>query len=584
MTVTGRAFADIVIRGGTVVDGLGSEPFRADVLITGDRIVAIDPAIGSSANHDIDARGCIVTPGFIDVHTHYDGQAIWSRRLAPSSSHGVTTVIMGNCGVGFAPCREEDHDRLVSVMEGVEDIPEIVMTSGLPWTWRTFPEYLDALESGQRDIDTAAYLPHSALRVYAMDERGAMRAPATPEDLSCMASLVVEALSAGALGFSTASVPVHRTSSGAYTPSFGAAQAELMAIATAIRRAGRGIIQMLVDFSDGDPAAHIEFMKKLSRASGGLVTFTLAQIDGRPDLWRTILELLEAANREPDVMIRAQVFPRPIGMLLGHELSLNPFTLCPSYAALASLSLERKVQELLQPDVRRRLLSELPVEPKQPLALMARNFAHIFPLGDPPVYEPAPGSSIAAQSRMKRLSPEELAYDLLLEKGGRGLLISTLANYSDYSLDPTLDMLNHPDCLPGLGDGGAHYGMICDASFPTFMLTHWTRDRDGGKLSISRAIAALTRRPALAFGFDDRGMIASGAKADVNIIDYDKLRLHAPHVCTDLPAGGKRLDQSATGYRATICSGQVIARNDAPTGATPGKVIRARSPTLHAHG
>jgi N-acyl-D-aspartate/D-glutamate deacylase len=577
MTMPGPDCADILIQGGMIIDGLGSEAFPADVLIAGDRIVAVEPSIDCRADRYIDASGCIVTPGFIDVHTHYDGQAIWSQRLSPSSSHGVTTVVMGNCGVGFAPCRDEDHDRLVSVMEGVEDIPEIVMTSGLRWAWRSFPEYLNVLEAGQRDIDAAAYVPHSALRVYAMGERGAARKPATPEDLSCMANQMEEALAAGALGFSTASVPVHRTSTGAYTPSFGAAEAELMAIATAIRRAGHGIMQVLVDFSNGDPAIHIDLLKKLARTTGRLVTFTLAQIDSRPELWRTILALLEAANREVDVMIRAQVFPRPVGMLLGHELSLNPFTLCPSYAPLAALPLQRKLLELRKPDVRHRLLSELPEQPKQPLAVMARNFEHIFPLGDPPVYEPARNASIAAQALVRHLAPEELAYDLLLEKAGRAMLLSTLANYADYSLDSTFDMLTHPQCLPGLGDGGAHYGMICDASFPTYMLTHWTRDREGAKLSITQAIASLTRQPAEAFGFKDRGVIAPRAKADINVIDYDHLALHVPQVCDDLPAGGKRLDQRASGYRATICSGQLIVHDDVPTGATPGKVIRTRS-------
>jgi N-acyl-D-amino-acid deacylase len=485
-------------------------------------------------------------------------------------------VVMGNCGVGFAPCRLEDHERLVNVMEGVEDIPEVVMTTGLPWSWRSFTEYLTALESGRRDIDVAAYVPHSALRVFVMGERGAAREPATPDDLSRMAEIVEEAIAAGAIGFSTASVPIHRTSTGAHTPSFGAAETELLAMAAAIRRAGRGIIQILFDFSVGDLEQHFELMKKLSRASGGMVTFTLVQIDIQPNLWRTMLDLLSAANREADVMIRAQVYPRPIGMLLGHNVTFNPFSLCPSYAPLAKLPLNAKLQELRKPEVRRRLLAEIPSQPKQPLAVMARNFDHIFPLGDPPIYEPRRESNVSAEASRLGQSPEERAYDLLLAEDGKALLLSTLANYSDYSLDATFEMLTHPECVPGLGDGGAHYGMICDASFTTFMLSHWTRDRAGTRLTIPQAVAALTRRPAELFRFHDRGKIAAGAKADINVIDHGRLHLHAPQVLRDLPAGGKRLDQLASGYRATICGGQVIARNDVPTGATPGKVIRAR--------
>jgi N-acyl-D-aspartate/D-glutamate deacylase len=564
---------DTLIRGGTIVDGTGSAPFRADIAVSGDRITAVAPGLRRDAQYEIDAGGCLVTPGFIDVHTHYDGQAIWSDRLSPSSAHGVTTVAVGNCGVGFAPCRRADHELLVGVMEGVEDIPEPVMTAGLPWTWESFAEYLAALEGRERDIDVTAYVPHSPLRVYVMGERGAAREAATHDDLTRMARIVEEAMALGALGFSTASVPVHRTSRGDHTPSFGAAEPELQSIAAALRRAGRGVMQVLVDTNMGASEA-VGLLERLARTSGGLVTFTLAQIDSRPHVWREILDLVERANRNPGVNLRAQVFPRPVGMLLSHALTLNPFRLCPSYGAIAELSLHEKMARLRDPELRRRLLAEQPADPLQPLHVMARNFERIYPLDEPPCYEPSPETSIAAQARLRGISPEAFSYDLLLEQNGGRLLLSALANYTHASLDTTFEMLSHPDCIPGLGDGGAHYGMICDASFPTFMLTHWVRDRCGPRLSLEQAVAALSGRPAEMFGLHDRGTIARGARADLNIIDHGRLALHVPHVAHDLPAGGRRLDQYATGYVATLVRGEVIARDDRPTAARPGRLVR----------
>jgi N-acyl-D-amino-acid deacylase len=565
---------DYVIRDGLVVDGSGGDPFYADVAVKGDRIVEIGKDLSLSGAENVDAQGCIVTPGFVDVHTHYDGQAIWSERLAPSSEHGVTTVALGNCGVGFAPCRAVDRELLVSVMEGVEDIPEIVMTEGLSWNWETFPDYLDALDMGHRDIDVAAYIPHSALRVFVMGERGANREPATSDDLVQMASLVFEALRAGAIGFATANVSVHRTSSGDPTPTFGAAEDELMAIAGAMRKAGRGVFQILVDLSVGSLDGHIRLLSRLSLASGRVVTFTLMQLNNRPTAWREVLDLVDQANCQPGVTLCAQVLPRPIGVLLSHDLTLNPFKLCPSYAPLEGLSLKRKIAELRRPELRAKLLREAPIDPRQPSFVMARLWERMFKLEDSPNYEPAPDTSIASIARKSGRTPEEVAYDMLVDQDGRNFILSAVANYSEGTLDPTYHMLRHPACIPGLGDGGAHYGLICDASFPTHFITHWTRDRNGEKLSVANVIASLSRRSALMMGLHDRGLLAAGYKADINVIDYSRLKVHVPHVSYDLPSGGRRVLQRATGYVATFVSGELIVRNDECQPNLPGKLAR----------
>ncbi|MHA3794433.1 N-acyl-D-amino-acid deacylase family protein [Rhizorhabdus wittichii] len=565
--------ADIIVRGGLVYDGTDGDPVRSDVAIRDGLIVAVEPACPLFGAEEIDATGRIVTPGFIDVHTHYDGQAIWSDRLNPSSSHGVTTVVMGNCGVGFAPCRPADRDMLVRVMEGVEDIPEIVMATGLPWDWETFPEFLARLDQRRHDIDMLAYIPHSALRVYAMGVRGANREPATEADLAMMADLVQEAIECGALGFSTSGVPIHRTRDGEHIPSFGATERELHAIAAGARRAGHGVLQILVDLSE-EPARKMRMLADLSKASGLLVTFTLAQRNSEPRAYRDVLAMLDALNAEPGVRVKAQVFPRPIGMIMNHDLTMNPFRLCPSYAAIADLPIDEKLAQLRTPAIRQALLSETPNDAGQPLFLISRAFPCIYELGDPPNYEQPPERSIAGRAAALGVAPEELAYDLLLENGGRTLLLAAIGNYPDGNLDATFEMLRHPHCVPGLGDGGAHYGLICDSSYPTFTLTHWTRDRAGERWDLGEAIAALSHRSAQLAGLSDRGRIAVGLRADINVIDYAGLQLHAPTVHRDLPGGGRRLSQAATGYAATIVGGVVIARNDTPSGALPGRLVR----------
>ncbi len=563
---------DLVLRNGTVIDGTGGEPFVADVAVKDGKIAALGTFAGRGGE-EIDAKGHLVTPGFVDIHTHYDGQAIWSQTLAPSSLHGVTSVVMGNCGVGFAPCRAADRELLVSVMEGVEDIPEIVMTSGLEWEWESFPEYLSALARRAHDIDFATQIPHSALRVYAMGRRGAEREPATPEDLALMQKLVREAIGAGALGFATSRIFIHRTASGAHIPSYDAAEDELQAIAETLKEMGKGTLQFVLGMPWRDLASEVELVARLARASGRPASFSLAQDNSRPDSWRDALAICARAKQDGAV-VNAQVFPRGVGMIIGHDVSVNPFCLCPSYQALGILPFAQKIAALKDPSLRARLLSEKPLDPVAPLAVMGRYFERMFELSDPPNYEPPLSQSIAARARASNQSAEELVYDLLLENDGHKRLYVILTNYAAGNLDCVLEMMQSNETILGLGDGGAHYGMICDSGYPTFVLTHWTRDRHGAKLPLPRAIRALAHDPAAAVGLHDRGMIKQGCKADLNVIDYDKLSLPAPFVVSDLPAGGKRLMQQANGYAATIVSGEIIRRNGEATGKLPGRLVR----------
>ena len=561
---------DCVIRGGNIVDGTGRDAFIADIAIQDGRIVEIGKIAGTGTE-EIDAAGRLVTPGFIDIHTHYDGQAIWSSRMNPSSSHGVTTVVMGNCGVGFAPCRKDDHELLINVMEGVEDIPGAVMSAGLAWDWETFPEYLDALDARPRDIDTAVYLPHSPLRVYAMGERGANREAATPDDLARMSELACEAVEAGAMGFATSRLHIHRTADGAAIPSFKSSEAELQAIASGMKKAGKGIIQVVMDFPD-ERWSGVNMLKRLGQESGRPVTFTLGSGNSGPEGWREALQLVEEANSS-GVSITAQVFPRPIGLVQGHRLSINSFSECPSYKAMAELSHDQRMAELRKPEVRARLLSEKPGEGTM-LAMLARNYDWMFPLQDPPDYEPPAESSVGAVARARGVAPEEVIYDWLLEDDGKAMVYVALGNFYNAKLDSVREMLQHKDTVLGLGDGGAHYGMICDASYPTFMLSHWTRDRPEGRLTIPWAVKALAQDPARAVGLNDRGILAPGYKADINIIDYDRLALNQPTVVYDLPAGGRRLDQTARGYDVTMVAGKVTYRSGQPTGELPGRLVR----------
>ncbi|GAS97712.1 amidohydrolase 3 [Mycolicibacterium canariasense] len=567
---------DLVIRNGTIVDGSGGAPYVGDVAVTDGMITAVG-AVPGTGSREIEATGLLVTPGFVDLHTHYDGQAIWSDRMTPSSAHGVTTAVMGNCGVGFAPCRAGDHETLVDVMAGVEDIPGVVMVDGLPWTWETFPEFLDALDSRRRDIDVAAFLPHSPLRVYVMGRRGVDREPATPEDLSQMRKLAAEAVQVGALGFASSRLTIHKTESGRPIPSYDAGHDEIEAIALGVKDAGGGLIQFVPDLLAADYEGALQAVFDVAADVGLPVTFTLAIGNAGPALHLDALRMVEKANAGGGE-ITAQIFPRPIGLVIGLELSGNPFITYPSYRAIEGLPLAERVAQMRKPEVRERILNDTPAGDGHPLMFAVQAWDYIFPLGDPPNYEPDPSDSIAARAAARGVSPLEEAYDRLLDDDGRAMLLVTLANFRDGSLDTVADLIRRDDVVLGLGDGGAHYGMICDASFPTYMLTHWVRDRATGRLGIAEVVRELTTVPARVAGLADRGRIAVGYKADLNVIDHDALALHKPTVAHDLPAGGRRLDQTADGYVATIVSGEIIAERGQPTAARPGKLIRGRQP------
>jgi N-acyl-D-aspartate/D-glutamate deacylase len=567
---------DLIIRNGTIVDGLGGEPYLGDVAVREGSIAAVGSVNGDTAAREIDATGLLITPGFVDLHTHYDGQSIWSERLTPSSAHGVTTVVMGNCGVGFAPCRQEDHDVLVDVMAGVEDIPGVVMTDGLPWNWETFPEYMDALDTGKRDIDVAAYLPHSPLRVYVMGQRGADREPATAEDLARMRALAKEAIEAGALGFATSRFTIHKTESGSPIPSYDAAREEIEEIARGVVDGGGGLLQFVPDIPAGGYQSVLQTVFDVAEDVGLPVTFTLVVANAGDPTWPDAITMIEKSNAAGGD-VTAQLLPRPIGLVMGLQLSANPFVLYPSYQEIAHLPLAERVAEMRKPEVRARILADKPGV-GHPILIVTQMWDYIFPLDDNPNYEPDPADSVGARARARGVNPMEEAYDRLLDDDGRAMLLVATSNLQNNSLDTVGELLHRDDVVLGLGDGGAHYGMICDASYSTYFLAHWARDRKSGRFTVPAAVRELTSVPARIAGLGDRGRIAVGYKADLNVIDHAALRVHKPVITHDLPAGGRRLDQTADGYVATIVSGEVIAENGMPTDARPGRLIRGRQP------
>ena len=567
---------DLIIRNGTIVDGLGGEPYVGDVAVRDGVIEAVGSLSGNTAEREIDATGLLVTPGFVDLHTHYDGQAIWSERMTPSSAHGVTTVVMGNCGVGFAPCRQEDHDVLVDVMAGVEDIPGVVMTDGLPWNWETFPEYLDALEAGRRDIDVAAYLPHSPLRVYVMGQRGADREPATADDLATMRALAKEAIEIGALGFASSRLTIHKTESGLPIPSYAAAREEIEEIARGVVDGGGGLLQFVPDIPAGGYQHVLQTVFDVAEDVNLPVTFTMVVANSGDPTWPDAINMIEKANAAGGD-VTAQLLPRPIGLIIGLQLTANPFVLYPSYQEIAHLPLAERVAEMRKPEVRARILADKPGH-GHPILYVAQMWDWIFPLDDNPNYEPNPADSIGARARARGVNPMEEAYDRLLDDDGRAMLLVATSNLEHNSLNTVGELLHRDDVMLGLGDGGAHYGMICDASYSTFFLAHWARDRKSGRFTVAEAVRELTSVPARVAGLGDRGRIAVGYKADFNVIDHAGLRLHKPIITYDLPAGGRRLDQTAEGYVATGVSGEVIAENGVPTAARPGKLVRGRQP------
>ncbi|HEV7158275.1 MAG TPA: amidohydrolase family protein [Caulobacteraceae bacterium] len=562
-----RAY-DLVIRGGEVFDGSGEAGLEADVAVK-DGVIAEVGKIAGEGTEEIDARGHIVTPGFVDIHTHYDGQATWDQRMQPSSWHGVTTVVMGNCGVGFAPCRADDHDRLVRLMEGVEDIPFPVLSEGLPWNWESYPDYLDALAARAFDVDIGSQLPHAALRVFVMGQRGVDREPATAADTAAMGLLARQAAEAGALGFGTSRTLNHRTSDGALIPTLTAGEDELTGIALGFKAAGAGVLQVVSDFTE--PEVEFAMLRRVVERSGRPLSFTLVQSPVDPSAYKTLLAALDEAVAA-GLPMTAQVAARAVGVLLGLELTINPFSQYPTWREIAALPLASKVARLNDPEFRARLLAD---HPRDGARRMPTAFGRMYPMTEAPDYEPSAEASVDAEAARRNLTAEEVALDHMLSNGGRGLLYVPFLNYCEGSLDAAHAMLTHPSSVPGLSDGGAHVGMICDGSYPTTMIAHWTRDRTRGpRLPLAKVISMQTRDTARTVGLNDRGLIAPGYRADLNVIDHARVALAAPQVTYDLPSGGRRLVQKAGGYVATILAGQVTYRSGEATGALPGRLVR----------
>jgi N-acyl-D-aspartate/D-glutamate deacylase len=564
---------DLVIRRGTVVDGTGAKRRQADVAIEGGRIAAVAPDLGPG-RREIDARDQLVTPGWVDIHTHYDGQVTWDPHLTPSGWNGVTTVVMGNCGVGFAPVRPGQQAFLIQLMEGVEDIPGTALSEGIRWAWESFPEYLSALERMPRAVDVGAQIPHGAVRAYVMGERGARNEKATPEEVAAMAELVREGLRAGALGFSTSRTLLHRAKDGELVPGTTADDAELFGIGRALGEVGHGVFEVASDLAP--EGIELGWMRRLARETGRPVSFACLQSPADPDQWRRLLRACEEDAREGGCLT-PQVAQRPAGVLLGWEGTAHPFLFHAPWRELAALPPRERLARLADPAVRAAFLADRPDLSKlpPPALLAVAGFHMMFPLGDPPDYEPAPEQSVAAIAAREGRSPLEVAYDLLCERGGRGLIYMPFLGYANGSLEAIREMMLHPQAVFGLSDGGAHCGIICDASMPTFLLTHWVRDRSRGpRIELEPIVAAQTRRTAAFYDLSDRGTLAPGMKADLNVIDFDRLHIHAPEMVYDLPGDARRLIQRVDGYRYTVQGGEVTYEDGEPTGALPGRLIR----------
>ena len=582
---------DIVIRNGTVVDGTGAPAKKADIAIDGDRIAHVG-TVPEKGKREIDAEGKIVAPGWVDIHTHYDGQVTWDPYLTPSSWHGVTTVVMGNCGVGFAPAKEDKHDWLIGLMEGVEDIPGAALAEGIKWEWESFPEYLDALEKMPRAIDVGAQVPHGAVRAYVMEERGANNEAAKPEDIRAMAEIVREGIKAGALGFSTSRTMLHLSKDGEPVPGTFANHDELIGIGKALAEAGHGVFEMASDLTPEQD--EFTWMKALSKKTGLPVSYALLQSPIAPHSWRGLLKQTEDAVRE-GANIKAQVAVRPAGLILGWESTAHPFGLHPTYADMSELPIAERLKKLQDPKIRAKILAE---EPNYELArstsgdgdsselstqagllhILTKGFDMMFRLQTKEGaldYEPKQEDSIGALAEAKGVSPYALLYEIFMENDGKGFIYLPLLNYAERNFDHLYEMFQSPHTVLSLSDGGAHCGVICDASYPTFLLTHWVRDRSRGeRLPLEEAVRLQSSATADFYGLQDRGRIAVGMKADINVIDLDALRIGAPRMVHDLPAGGRRLVQRAEGYRWTVKSGEVIYEDGEATGSMPGKLIR----------
>jgi len=581
---------DLKITGGTVVDGTGADRFTADIGIRDGRIIEVrrrgpdDPPLEGEAAETIDATGKVVAPGFVDIHTHYDGQVSWDSMLEPSSGHGVTTVVTGNCGVGFAPVRPGREQWLIGLMEGVEDIPGTALTEGITWGWESYPEYLDVIEQGRYAIDVGSQIAHGAVRAYAMGERGARNEPATPDDIAAMARIVQEGIEAGALGFSTSRTLGHRAIDGEPVPGTFAAEDELFGLGRAMAAGGQAVFELAPQGVAGEdiiaPKKELEWMTRLGREIDRPISFGMIQVDAAPDLWREQLEISAEAHAAGS-RLYPQIAARPFGMLFGFE-GHHAFTHRPTFRRLkVECSREELARRLADPAVKAAILADedLPPDPNllfdNMFALVQYSMHRIYPLGEPPDYEPTPDRAVTAIAEQRGQDPLSALYDLMLERDATAMLMLPFFNYSDGTHDPIREMLLHPAGVVGLSDGGAHCGMICDASYPTYLLTHWARDRRRGeKLPLEYVVRKQSHDTAQLFGLTDRGVIQVGKKADINVIDMEALTLHAPRMAYDLPAGGNRLVQSASGYDATIVSGVVTRRHGADTGARPGRLVR----------
>jgi N-acyl-D-aspartate/D-glutamate deacylase len=579
---------DLKITGGTLVDGTGAPPRRADVAVRDGRVVAVGDCPGAAAR-TLDAGGAIVTPGFVDIHCHYDGQVSWDETLSPSAAHGVTTCVIGNCGVGFAPVHERDRARLIALMEGVEDIPGSALAEGLQWSWESFPQYLDAIAAKPRSIDVLAQVPHDALRVYVMGDRAVAHGVATDDDIAAMRAIVREALEAGAAGFSTGRSDNHVSVTGEATPASESSARELAGIARAFEGISHGVVQAVSDFDmpKGPDRFDEEFdvLERMAEgAAGHPLSISLMQRDMEPDQWRRILARVERATAR-GVPMRVQVAPRAIGVLLGLEATFHPFMGLPSYKAIAHLSLAERVAAMSVPAFKARLLSEtsekvagdgskIPPLADLLLARIEMVALRLFRLGAKPEYEPTVEQSLYAEAQATGRPTMDVLYDAMLAHEGHELLYFPLYNYTEFSLDNVRAMLGHPLSLVGLSDGGAHVGTVCDASYATFALMHWARDRAEGRIPVEELVKKLAHDTARFIGLRDRGTVEVGQRADLNVIDLAKLALHRPHMAADLPAGGKRLVQDATGYRATLVAGEVIVEDDRMTDARPGRLVR----------
>lgn len=563
---------DLIIRGGDVIDGTGMPARKADIAITGKMISGVGQDLGP-AREEIDATGLLVTPGWVDIHAHYDGQVTWDPYVTPAGWSGTTTVVIGNCGVGFAPVRPDHHDFLIQLMEGVEDIPGAALAEGINWEWETFPEYLDALEKRAFAIDIGTQVPHGAVRAYVMGE-GLNANEAQQDDIARMAEVVREGLAAGALGFSTSRTSLHRAKDGKVVPGTHASSDEVLGIGRMLGKVGHGVFQMASDYLPEE--YELAWMKQLGRETGKRVLYSVVQSAGDPDQWRRLIRAAEEDAAEGG-LLTPQIAPRPVGLLLGFESSIHPFFLHPDFIALKGLTAEARAAALRTPEVRQALLARTPDFSRADgvLAMVVEGFDNMYALGQSPDYEPSPDQSIAAIAAREGRTPREVAYDILSADDDGSILYLPMLGYVDRNLDATRELMRHPCTVYGLADGGAHCGMISDASIPTFLLTHWGRDRTRGEqIPLEELIENQTRRTAECYGLHDRGVLAPGLKADINIIDFANLHIHAPVLTQDLPADGKRFLQKITGYRMTICSGQIIYRDGEPTGALPGRLIR----------